>query len=109
MRIRLIIILIAFTTSNLLLAVTPSFAQMRDFIPRDSVINQLDHNGLKNGLWQDNFFPYGEEGGKREVYYRNGIKRDFTERGYNSLSYLTRLIAQDEVYYFDYDGFIYII
>ena len=109
MRIKLRILFIAFTVGNLLLAVTPAFAQMRDFIPKDSVINQLDHNGLKNGLWQDNFFPYGEEGGKREVYYRNGIKRNFIERGYNSLSYLTRLIAQDEVYYFDYDGFIYII
>ena len=75
MRIKLIILFIAFTVGNLLLAVTPAFAQMRDFIPKDSVINQLDHNGLKNGLWQDNFFPYGEEGGKREVYYRNGIKR----------------------------------
>lgn len=64
MRIRLIIILIAFTTSNLLLAVTPSFAQMRDFIPMDSVINQVDHNGLKNGLWQDNFFPMGKRAAK---------------------------------------------
>ena len=48
---------------------------MRDFIPKDSVINQVDHNGLKNGLWQDDFFPY-EVDGEKEVYYRNGIKRN---------------------------------
>lgn len=64
MRIKLIILFIAFTVCNLLLAVTPSFAQMRDFIPRDSVINQVDHNGLKNGLWQDNFSPMRKRAAK---------------------------------------------